>query len=365
MAKSAVSSPKTRQVTELWRFPAEWEASDAVMLAWPHPKTDWQPWLEDAERCFIALSLAILKRAKLLILVNSAKLAARVTRLLDGDAELAAGRLKFLTFDYNDTWLRDIGPISLQAGDQLRWLDFHTTGYGGKYSASKDDKLIAFLAAQPEFAHCQHQRHPFALEGGAIESDGAGTVLSTWTCMGRRHPGKNQTDVATIMAKTLASKRILWLESGELDGDDTDAHIDTLARFADASTIVYQGCTDASDPHFIGLQAMAAELKALKTQALKTGAGKPYTLFELPWAGEILASDGRRLAATYANFLILNGAVLMPVYGLETDVTASAVLAQAFPNHEIVAVDCRVLIEQNGSLHCLTMQLPQGSWRAL
>ncbi len=356
LVKQAV---KVKKNVELWRFPAEWEASDAVILAWPHPKTDWQPWLEETEACFTQLSLAILKRAKLLILVNSGKLATRVTRLLDGDSEILSGRLKFLTFDYNDTWLRDIGPITLQAGEQLQWLDFHSTGYGGKYSASKDDKLIEFLAAQPEFAHCQHKRHPFALEGGAIESDGAGTVLSTWTCMGRRHPGKSQTDVAAIMTKTLSSKRILWLESGELDGDDTDAHIDTLARFADANTIVYQGCTDPSDPHFTGLQAMAAELKALKTKA-----DKPYVLLELPWAGEILASDGRRLAATYANFLILNGAVLMPVYGLEMDVTASAVLAQAFPNHEIVAVDCRVLIEQNGSLHCLTMQLPQGSWRA-
>ena len=359
MPKRAPKSVTTTNAAEVWRFPAEWEASDAVILAWPHANTDWQPWLEETERCFISLSLAILKRAKLLILVKNAKLQARVTRLLDGIDEVAAGRLKFLSFDYNDTWLRDIGPITLQAGDQLRWLDFHSTGYGGRYSASKDDKLTAFLAAQPEFAHCQHQRHPFALEGGAIESDGAGTVLSTWTCMSRRHPGQSQESVARIMAETLTSKRILWLESGELDGDDTDAHIDTLARFADINSIVYQGCTDSNDPHFAGLQAMAAELKALKTQL-----DKPYALFELPWAGEIVSSDGRRLAATYANFLILNGAVLMPVYGLETDVTASAILAQAFPNHEIVAVDCRVLIEQNGSLHCLTMQLPQGSWRA-
>jgi len=357
MPKSASKSGKTISAAEVWRYPAEWEASDAVILAWPHPSTDWEPWLEDTERCFVALSLAILQRAKLLVLVKNAKLQARVVRLLDGIETVAAGRLKFLSFDYDDTWLRDIGPITLQSGDQLRWLDFHSTGYGGKYSASKDDKLIAFLVAQPEFKHCQHQRHSFALEGGGIESDGAGTVLSTWTCMSRRHPGKSQAEVANIMTQTLASQRILWLESGELEGDDTDAHIDTLARFADASTIVYQGCDDANDPHFCGLQAMAAELKALQTQA-----GKPYSLFELPWAGEILSSDGRRLAATYANFLILNGAILMPVYAIEQDVTASAVLAQAFPNHEIVGVDCRVLIEQNGSLHCLTMQLPQGCW---
>ena len=357
MAKPAVVRKPAKNTTA-WRFPAEWEASDAVILAWPHEGTDWAPWLADTEACFIALSLAILQRAKLLMLVKNAKLQARVTRLLDASKAVESGQLKFLNFDYNDTWLRDIGPITLQSGEQLRWLDFHTTGYGGKYSASKDDKLIEFLALQPEFMHCEHQRHPFALEGGAIESDGAGCVLSTWTCMGRRHPGDSQAKVSAIMEKALAARRILWLASGELDGDDTDAHIDTLARFANLNTIVYQGCADAKDPHFAALQAMAAELKLLKTSA-----GKPYALFELPWAGQILSSDGRRLAATYANFLILNGAVLMPVYGLETDVTASAVLAQAFPNHEIVAVDCRVLIEQNGSLHCLTMQLPQGCWR--
>jgi agmatine/peptidylarginine deiminase len=338
-----------------WRFPAEWEAQDAVLLAWPHEKTDWAPWLAEVEQSFVAMAQAILQRSKLLILVSSVSVQARAQRLISGADPHP--NLRFQRFDYDDTWLRDTGPITLSKGAALRWLDFQSTGYGGKYSASKDDGLVQTLCALPQFAHCERKRFEFALEGGAIESDGAGTLLSTWTCMSRRHPGKSREQVSAIMLKALASQRMLWLDSGELDGDDTDAHIDTLARFASVDRIVFQGCDDASDPHFAALNAMRDELRTLRTAA-----DQPYQLFELPWAGAVLSSDGRRLAATYANFLILNGAVLMPVYDCASDVLASSVIAQAFPGFEVISVNCRPFIEQNGSLHCLTMQLPRGCW---
>ena len=141
---------------------------------------------------------------------------------------------------------------------------------------------------------------------------------------------------------------------GALEGDDTDAHIDTLARFAPGDAIVFQACDDSTDAHYADLKAMAEEIAALRTKD-----GKPYRLFPLPWAEPIL-DEGRRLAASYANFLIVNGAVLMPAYSDAADDAAAAVLAQAFPGREIVQVPCRPLIWQNGSLHCITMQLPEG-----
>jgi agmatine/peptidylarginine deiminase len=194
----------------------------------------------------------------------------------------------------------------------------------------------------------------FALEGGAIETDGAGTLLTTWTCLGERHPGVSRDQLDRILKQSLAQDRVLWLEHGHLEGDDTDAHIDTLARFAAPDAIVYQACGDPSDSHYPGLQAMAAELAALRTVD-----GRPYRLFALPWPAPVL-DQGRRLAASYANFLIVNGAVLMPAYDDPADAQAANVLQQAFPDREIVPVPCRPLIWQNGSLHCVTMQLPAG-----
>ncbi len=194
----------------------------------------------------------------------------------------------------------------------------------------------------------------FALEGGAIETDGAGTLLTTWQCLHERHPELDRETLATRLICWLNQDRVLWLEHGHLEGDDTDAHIDTLARFASEDAIVFQGCDDAADTHYPELQAMARELAQLRTRD-----GKPYRLFPLPWPQPVI-DENRRLAASYANFLILNGAVLVPAYEDPADVRAQAVLAEAFPDREIVPVPCRPLIWQNGSLHCLTMQLPQG-----
>ena len=344
-----------------WRFPAEWEPQAAVVLAWPHAGTDWAPWLKDVEQSYIELARAILARAGLLLLVKNKALEARALRLIDGDDAQRSGKLRTTRYDYDDTWLRDTGPITLSQLDangveHFRWLDFSFTGWGGKYGASKDDKIVQHLAQLPEFSGIEHLPVAFALEGGAIESDGAGTLLTTWNCLSKRHPDKSRAQIEKILQQQLAVQRVLWLEHGELAGDDTDAHIDTLARFAGSDCIVYQSCDDASDPHFAPLTAMAGEIAQLKQAN-----GELYRSIALPWAPILTASDGRRLAASYANYLVLNGAILMPGYGVETDVAASMQLSRAFPQHEIVVVPARSLIEQNGSLHCVTMQLPEGT----
>jgi agmatine/peptidylarginine deiminase len=287
-----------------------------------------------------------------LICVADAALRARAAGLLAA-AGVDPARIRFFEVVYDDTWLRDSGPITLRDGTGFKMLDFEFTAWGGKFEAGEDDQLVARLHAAGLF-RAERRRIPFALEGGGIETDGDGTLLSTWRCLHERHPDTPRAELTATLESALHQQRTLWLDHGYLEGDDTDAHIDTLARFAARDAIVFQACDDPHDSHYAELQAMAAEIAALRTAG-----GMPYRLFPLPWARPVRDGE-RRLAASYANFLIVNGAVLMPAYGDAADAAAAAVLANALPDREIVQIDCRPLIWQNGSLHCVTMQLPEG-----
>lgn len=335
------------------RFPAEWEPQSAVLVAWPHAGTDWAARLPAVETAYVELIAAIARFEHALICVADEAVRARAATLL-AHTGVPGKHLHFVQADYDDTWLRDSGPISLVGRDQLHLLDFHFTAWGGKYAASRDDRLIEQLCARGVFANARRERIDFALEGGAIETDGDGTLLTTWQCLHARHPDLDRSELSARLAQELHQRRVLWLDHGALQGDDTDAHVDTLARFASPDSIVFQSCDDTDDPHHAPLTAMARELASLHTLD-----GKPYRLFALPWPRPIVDA-GRRLAASYANFLIVNGAVLMPAYDDPADALAATVLAQAFPGRQIVPVRCRALIWQNGSLHCLTMQLPKG-----
>jgi agmatine/peptidylarginine deiminase len=346
-------------VTAVYRFPAEWEPQSAVLIAWPHQDTDWGPRLAEVEETYVALVAAIARFQGVVICVADDDLQTYAEARLRS-ARIDMERVGFVVVEYDDTWLRDSGPITLKATAQgdapFVLLDFRFTGWGGKYEASRDDQLIEALVERGLFHHdARRTSINVALEGGGIETDGAGTLLTTWRCLHERHPQATREALTSTLADHLVQDRVLWLDHGYLEGDDTDAHIDTLARFAAEDAIVFQACDDASDGHYAELQAMAAEIAALRTKD-----GQPYRLFPLPWAEPII-DEGRRLAASYANFLIVDGAVLMPAYGdAQADAQAQAVMAEAFPGREIVAIDCRPLIWQNGSLHCITMQLPAG-----
>lgn len=334
-------------------LPAEWSRQDAILLAWPHAGTDWAPWLPAVRDSYRRLVEALQPHVRVLLLVANDEVGRDARDALAG--RVLPGQLRLLEVPYHDTWLRDSGPITLLDDGQPLWLDFRFTGWGGKFAADTDDRLVEQLQQLPLFAGMRRRRVEFALEGGAIESDGAGTILTTWQCLAQRHGDHDRAAVLAALGAALGAERVLALDHGALAGDDTDAHIDTLARFASTEAIVYQGCSDPNDEHHAPLTAMAAELSALRTLD-----GRPYALHELPWAPAIHAADGRRLAASYANFLISNGVVFMPGYGVATDQLAAEVLATAFPAHQVVAVPCRPLIEQNGSLHCISMQLPAG-----
>ncbi|WP_266172075.1 agmatine deiminase family protein [Dyella subtropica] len=336
------------------RLPAEWEPQAAVLIAWPHADTDWAERLADVETTYVALTGAVTRFQPLIIVVADAELRAHAEVLLRA-AGVNPSRIRFVELPYDDTWLRDSGPITLNDGHgAFQLTDFRFTGWGGKFGAEQDDALIAGLVQAGVFGQAAHKRIDWALEGGGIESDGEGSVLTTWRCLTQRHPEQSREAMSEILRNSLHAKRVLWLDYGYLEGDDTDAHIDTLARFAPGERIVFQACDDTSDPHHDELQKMAAELAALRTPG-----GKPYQLYPLPWAQPIV-DEGRRLAASYANYLIVNGAVLVPAYGDKADEEAARIIGQAHPGREIVQVPCRPLIWQNGSLHCITMQLPAG-----
>ena len=338
-----------------YRWPAEWEPQDGVLLAWPHEGTDWADTLGAVEGSYTGLAAAISRRETAVICVCDDALESHARELL-GDARAVLENVRFVRAEYDDTWLRDSGPVTLTDGEHFRLLDFLFTGWGGKFGAERDDRIVSQLFDAGLFRKAERARIDWALEGGGIEGDGGATVLSTMRCLGQRHPHLTRTELAEQLRLHLDVTQVHLLEHGYLQGDDTDAHIDTLARFADPGHIVYQGCDDAGDEHYAELGRMAEELAALRQVD-----GTPYRLTALPWAGRVQDDTGRRLAASYANFLIVNGAVLMPAYGGEArDAEAADALRGAFPAHEIVPLPCRSLIEQNGSLHCLTMQLPRG-----
>ena len=230
-----------------------------------------------------------------------------------------------------------------------RLLDFTFNGWGGKFSAVNDDRLPQLL--HPHLEGFAYEKIDLVLEGGSIESDGRGTIMTTERCLladGRNDFADRSTAEAAIK-KHLGAERVIWLEHGELEGDDTDAHVDTVARFLDATTIAYVGPPPTDDPQYDDFRALRDQLHTLTD----------YHLLELPWAdGVVSRSDGHRLPASYANFLISNGTLFLPTYGLDSDAEAAEVLRE-HAVYTIVPVDCRAFVEQHGALHCLTMQIPQ------
>ena len=326
------------------------------MLTWPHEATDWRDQLAEAEACFALIAAELTRRTTVLVACPDAARAGGVRRAI-----AAAGgdprRLRAYAAPSNDTWARDHGPLTVLRGGRPALLDFRFNGWGGKYPADLDDLITRRLAAQGAFGATPLESVDLVLEGGSVEGDGRGTVLTTRTCLlsPGRNPGLGLRDLEGALERWLGARRVLWLEHGALEGDDTDGHVDTLARFCDAETIAFQACADPRDPQHAGLAELARELRALRRPD-----GRPYALVPLPLPAPVLDAEGGRLPAGYANFLITNGAVLVPGYNDAADGRARAALARCFADREVVTVDCRPLIREYGSLHCITMQLPAG-----
>lgn len=334
-------------------FPAEWEEQDAVMLTWPNSMTDWADILMEAEQTYLSIAKEIVRRQQLIVVCNDRY------SMEEKFSEDERTNIRFYEIPYNDTWARDHGPIITFRDGNAILNDFGFNGWGGKFDARLDNLISESLYKAKAFHNevIYRDLRDFVLEGGSIESDGKGTILTTEACLlnVNRNPQYGRTAIEDRLRETLGATRILWLKHGFLEGDDTDSHIDTLARFCDEETICYVQCTDPEDPHYPALRAMEEELRCLKTQL-----GNPYRLVPLPMVSPLLNSDGERMGATYANFLIMNGAVLVPVYGTPEDNQALEILSGTFSDRNVVGINCLPLVKQNGSLHCITMQIPKG-----
>ena len=333
-------------------LPPEWAPQSAIQLTWPRARGDFAHWFAAVRDNFVRLAVAISRYQMVVIGTEEDVLALRVDLIAAG----ALGHhLQLYSVRSNDVWARDHGPITVLRAGKPVLLDFTFNGWGGKFDAALDNTLTRQLKNLGAF-HAPIESTDFVLEGGGIDVDGEGSLLTTTRCLlaPTRNPHLSKAQIEDELKARLGVTRILWLQHGDLLGDDTDGHVDTIARFCDAHTIAYQACDDRSDAHFEDLKLLEAELCALRQPN-----GLPYTLVPLPLPPAIFDEDGKRLPAGYPNFLILNGAVLMPTYGdAATDAEALRRLKPHFPDREVIGLDCRALINQYGSLHCATMQIP-------
>jgi len=332
-------------------MPAEWEKQRAVLMSFPHEETDWhnsddEADLEASLSPFIRISQAIAYGQAVYIICKDKN---KISKLF-----CSTRNMTFIEIPTNDTWIRDYGYISIKEEGEVKLLDFTFDGWGGKFEASLDNAVNQALHKKGYLGITPLETVDYVLEGGSIESDGEGTILTTSTCLcnPNRNGGCTKEDVENKLQGTLGAERILWLDHGYLAGDDTDSHIDTLARFINRKTIVYLKCDDKEDEHYTALQKMETQLKSFKTKE-----NKPYTLIALPMTDAIYNKEGERLPATYANFLITNDALIYPTYSDKNDAHAGEIFKTLFPDKEIIPINCLKLIEQGGSLHCSTMQI--------
>lgn len=340
-------------------MPAEWHEQTCVQLTWPHAQTDWAPYLQDIVKMEIEMARQITLREPLVIATPEPESVREV--LCDNLSPEQMEKVAIYQMPTNDTWARDHAAITLLDGEGwAALLDFRFNGWGDKFEAGKDTMITPNLWRLEAFAKFYDDvqlidNNDFILEGGAVESDGKGTVFTTSFCLlaPNRNQPLSQEEIEVELKKRLYADRVIWIDHGQLIGDDTDGHIDTIVRPAPDDVLLYVKCYDKDDEQYADFEAMEAQLRTFRTKD-----GKPYRLMPLPMP-RAMYDDGDRLPATYANFLIINGAVLVPTYGQpDLDAVALDTIREAFPGREVVGIDAQVAVRQHGSLHCLTMQFP-------
>ena len=328
------------------RLIAEFEEQSYTQIIFPHAKTDWIEYLNEAEKTFINIINTIIKYQKCLVIcydINAVKKHFKENK-----------NLFFVEYETNDTWARDCSALCIEKSSRVKLLDFTFDGWGGKFNATKDNAMTKSITPVILNSIGNLVTHNFVLEGGAVESNGIDTILTTSKCMLNKNRNANldSIQITQKLNSFFGATKILYLNHGYLAGDDTDSHVDTLARFIDESTIMYVRCEDKNDEHFSELHLMERELQEMAKE-------NRYKLIPLPMTDAIYYDD-ERLPATYANFLFVNGAVLVPTYGVEQDKVALAIFRDTFKDRDIVEIDCSVLIRQHGSLHCVTMNFASG-----
>lgn len=323
----------------------EWHDIDAVMLAWPHAKTDWAPWLDDARATYINVVSAINRNNAGVIMLCAPEDIESLKALLPENAKVL-----IIPASYNDTWMRDYGFITCKDADgKGSPVEFRFNGWGNKFDASEDNLANQrYLAA---LCKAVLRSSPVVAEGGALEIDEEGHLLSTAQCLlnPERNDDMSLSAYADAFKDMLGCRKVTVLQHGHLEGDDTDGHIDTLVRFTPNKGLVIQACNNRPhDSHYEGLKALCDECALELPEHAQFHLPLPY----------IENEEGDRLPASYANYLICNNAILLPVYGEHEDAEAIQVVQKAHPNHIVEPIDCSVLVKQYGSLHCISMQVP-------
>lgn len=337
--------------SEYTRLPAEWEKQSGILIAWPHKDTDWNYMLNEVQECFKKIASEIINE-EILVIVSP-----NINDVKEQLKDLYQDHIIYVEIPTNDTWARDFGGITVENNGGFTVLDYKFNGWGSKFASQLDNQITSALFSKKIFKAQYSDQLDFVLEGGSIDSDGNGTILTTSQCLLSKNRNNNlsKLQIEERLKKDFGASHILWLDYGALAGDDTDSHIDTLARLAPHDTILYVGCDNFEDSNFEDLRKMEDQLKSMVTTA-----GNPYNLIKLPSPDPIYDEDEKQLPATYANFLIMNNKILLPIYNQEKkDELAKGMLKIAFPDYEIVGIDCNPLIKQHGSLHCVTMQFPK------
>ncbi len=328
------------------RLPAEWESQSGVQITWPNPNMDWGTQYQAVLEAYKKIAYEISKREKLLIITENQE------STLKSLSKCNLDNISIVQIPSNDVWTRDHGAITIVEDNSPILLDFSFNGWGEKYSYEKDNRITQSIHKAGIFGNTSIKKIDLVLEGGSIESNGYGAILTTSSCLlsPKRNPGLKKKQIEQKLKDELGTNEVLWLNYGQLEGDDTDGHIDTLARFVSSNSIVYSKCYNTNDSHYIELSKMEEELTKFKE----------FNLIPIPLPSPCFNEFKERLPATYANFLILNEAVLLPVYGVKEDMAAEGIIKDIFPEREIVPINCLPLIHQFGSLHCITMQFPDG-----
>ncbi len=337
-------------------LPPEWNQQRAILINWPHRLIEWwDPVREAANQTYLAIVKAVALTQSVVIICYDIEQRNEIQQFLT-QSDVNMPRVRFFIIPSDDVWTRDYGPITLSNGQETKILNFQFNGWGNKYPAERDNQILAQLYDQDFFPQSQLTSIDFVLEGGSIEVDGEGTLLTTTECLlsQQRNPNFNQSQIESLLKEHLQVKQVLWLEHGHIAGDDTDGHIDTLARFINSETICYIQSRDPTDENYLSLKAMEKQLRDFKNCR-----GLPYHLVPLPTPSPIFSIvDNRRLPATYANFLITNQVILLPFYDDPQDDIAQNMLESCFPDRQVIGIPSRSLIENYGSVHCITMQIP-------
>ncbi len=341
------------------RLPADWEPQSGIMLTWPRQDGDFarngNDQLLSAEISLLRIAAITSRQQRVLLIIEDHSMATRL-RILIEEAGGSPNKISFIEAPADDIWARDHGPLTIIKENRPLLLNFRFDGWGKRFPANRDNAINEVVHDAGGFGKVEMLTVDQVLEGGAIESDGAGTLITTRSWLERCYSDSIQLrNNIRIISQLLDIKHFIVINHGKILGDDTAGHVDTLVRFANPGTLLYQSCAEADDPNFESLDALANELRELRQLN-----GRPFDIHPLPFPGNISDADGNRLPASYANFLLCGQQVLVPGFGSPADHEALETISRWFPDRQAVSIDCLPLIAQGGGLHCAAMQLPAG-----